>query len=146
MEAAQGKFINSVTNLFLQPFEKELGLSISQYRMLCTESQRKMEYYMSWLITSELGDSANIAKDTYYFEGSKQWFPRPILFGRDGYIYAAFDERGCTQRINPKDPQGDHQQILDHAPMHYILGEDGNFYYTENMTGNMATLFKLILN
>ena len=30
--------------------------------------------------------------------------------------------------------------------MHYILGEDGNFYYAENMTGNMATLFKLTLN
>lgn len=63
LEAAQGKFINSVTNLFLQPFEKELGLSISKYRMLCTESQRKMEYYMSWLITSELGGSANITKE-----------------------------------------------------------------------------------
>ena len=91
-------------------------------------------------------EELSFAKDTYYYEGSKQWFPRPILFGEDGYLYAAFDEKGCTQRVNPLDPKGDHTRILDHAPMHYILGEDGNFYYAENMTGNMATLFKLILN
>lgn len=111
---------------------------------IVSETLFSFRFDADWKVTFR--EELSFAKDTYYFEGSKQWFPRPILFGRDGYIYAAFDERGCTQRINPKDPQGDHQQILDHAPMHYILGEDGNFYYTENMTGNMATLFKLILN
>ena len=111
---------------------------------IVSETLFSFRFDKNWNVTFR--EELSFAKDTYYYEGSKQWFPRPILFGEDGYLYAAFDEKGKTQRINPQDPQGDHTQILDHAPMHYILGEDGNFYYTENMTPNMATLFKLELN
>lgn len=124
----------------IAPDPKEAG----KFWGIVSETLFSFRFDEHWNATFK--EELSFAKDTYYFEGSKQWFPRPILFGEDGYLYAAFDEKGGTQRINPQNPKGDHTRILDHAPMHYILGEDGNFYYTENMTPHMDTLFKLTLN
>lgn len=90
-------------------------------------------------------EEVSFGKDGYYYEGSKQWFPRPILFGEDGYLYVCFDQKGGMRRINPQDPQGDNERIMEDIPMHYILGEDGFLYYAENMTDKMRYLKKLRL-
>lgn len=74
-------------------------------------------------------EELSFSKTTYSDGGSRQWFPRPIVFDGNGYMYVGFDSKGGFRKININDPEGDNQRIMSDTPMFYALGEDGNLYY-----------------
>ncbi len=78
----------------------------------------------------QIHEELSFNKKTYWEGGSRQWFPRPILF-HDGFLYVAFDKMGGFCKVDMEQPL-QYTQLLtqeDGLPLHYVFGEDGNLYY-----------------
>lgn len=79
-------------------------------------------------------EELSFAKTTYYANQSRAWFPRPIIFDEEGYLYVAFDRIGGLVKVNTKDTS-DYTQLLKNfnsvleIPTGITFGDDGQLYY-----------------
>ncbi len=79
-------------------------------------------------------EELSFAKTTYYANQSRAWFPRPIIFDGNGYLYVAFDRIGGLVKVNTQDTS-DYTQLLKNfnsvleIPTSITFGDDGHLYY-----------------
>ena len=61
--------------------------------------------------------------------GAEASFYRPIVFDDMGNLYVAMFDQGGFRRVNIENP-ADNDRAMPMVPNHYVLGDDGNIYYT----------------
>ena len=103
-------------------------------------SETLFSFTIDWLNNKLISkEDLSYHRDDYPLDGTRYWFPRPILFGDDGYMYVGFNANGGFRRINPNNP-ADNKLLMTDMPMFYVLGEDGNLYYAKSAEFKMLTL------
>ena len=55
LDAPMERYANAIANLFLPPFNKEMGFTKPIYRMLSPDSQKKIERHISWFGSITIG-------------------------------------------------------------------------------------------
>lgn len=84
-------------------------------------------------------EELSYSKTVYNTDTNRGWFPRPIIFDEEGYMYVTFVGKGGLFKIDPNN-LSDRTRIMGVAPLRYVLGVDGNIYY---LSGSALMLYPM---
>ncbi len=73
-------------------------------------------------------EELSYSKSVYNTDTNRAWFPRPIVFDEEGYMYVTFVGKGGLRKIDPNN-LSDNTRIMGVTPLRYVLGGDDNIYY-----------------
>lgn len=114
-----------ISNVTKDPVTGKMWGLVSQTLFSFEYKDGKMTFTEEW-------EAPTVPNDRYPNGGSKNWFPRPIVFDGDGNLYFGTDEEAygimkMTLDENRKIVKS--QSISKSTTRIYTVGADGNFYY-----------------
>lgn len=114
-----------ISNVTKDPNTGKLWGLVSQTLFSFEYKDGKMTFTKEW-------EAPTVPGDRYPNGGSKNWFPRPIVFDGEGNLYFGTDEEAYGIMKMTLDEKGNivkSQSICKDTTRIYTIGADGNFYY-----------------